>query len=265
MDMFSHPYRKDLALGFLFICISVFSCNRIFYYYDPNGGKVVTILNVLIFLTSILRSIWFFVPESVYEITFTFQPLQAFVSQGWEVFLLTEVLNLAGTVSLYSIFILISVYWAHMLRKVTVTSTYSRENSGTHRPRSMGTLELFFLLVAIFSVISLAGSFLFVAGKFDSEELILCDSVVLTLASIAILTALTLLSFRIRRIMTSMGALTDHRTFPQIRRILAVTIAANMFFMCRVGLECTLAAALTVLIQSKFILVSASSYCFSLK
>ena len=52
----------------------------------------------------------------------------------------------------------------------------------------------------------------------------------------------------------TIGAINNNSTQAQIRRIIAITYAANFFFVCRVGIEISFLVALIILTISKCIL-----------
>ena len=56
------------------------------------------------------------------------------------------------------------------------------------------------------------------------------------------------------------GAINNNSTQAQIRRIIAITYAANFFFVCRVGIEISFLVALVILTISKCILYVYSGY-----
>ena len=81
-----------------------------------HGGAettVVTAFYSLILLTSSLRSVWFLIPASVWSPYYTPHAVMAFDSgEQWGLQFLEIVLMGLGSLCLFSIFILILVYWA---------------------------------------------------------------------------------------------------------------------------------------------------------
>ena len=114
-----------------------------------DGRGVVTILHVLILLTSVLRALlWFGIPEWIWRHhlsqsnkTSSDAVVYAFRAQypGLGKFM-SQVLVTAGSLALFSIFILILVYWADILKK------YFRP--GERRPRPMTAFVSWVLTLA---------------------------------------------------------------------------------------------------------------------
>lgn len=79
---------------------------------------VVTAFYSLIFATSVCRSLYFLVPASVWQPSYTPSALYAFDSkEPWIRYTLAECTVSAGSLCLFSIFILILVYWSDILQK----------------------------------------------------------------------------------------------------------------------------------------------------
>lgn len=239
-----------------FIFITVFAGYRVYCYFDISGsGKLVTLFNSLIFVTALVRSAWFLIPNTDYETTFTFEPLYAYSSPGWKNFVLSEVLLLSGSISLYSVFILIACYWGHLLKKVDAVPFGRQEmNSNRSHTSCWGTLEIFFGLMGCLIAISAVNMTLFFMRVFDSEQTVIFDSIMLAIVSVLVLLAITVFSQRLRNLLTAVGSLNSIATTgPQVRRILAITVACNVFFICRVVIECSLAIYLVHLMRSESI------------
>ena len=107
--------RQDLILGIAFLFITIFSCVRVVRNFSPTGGrKVITTFNILIFIASGARAVWFLIPNDALETSYTPEPLIAFVDTGWIGALISELLSVIGSLSLYGIFILVACYWVNM-------------------------------------------------------------------------------------------------------------------------------------------------------
>ena len=87
-----------------------------------QGGSettVVTAFYSLIFITGSLRSIWFLIPNNWLEKNYIPSPVFAFGDKPWIGKLFNSLLVTFGSISLFFIFILILVYWADILKKVS--------------------------------------------------------------------------------------------------------------------------------------------------
>ena len=258
-------YAQDIIFGIAFLSVAVLAGWRMTIYFDPNGGgKVITAFYALIFSTSCFRSIWFLIPKSTLEGSYTPLPLIAFVSRGWKGFLFSEIIVDLGSLSLYAVFILIVCYWSHMLRKVetpavTETNLLSLTKASLARyprvPAPKRGPMLTFALVMLFLLIAEAVNvILFLKQTYNSEMMILIDSMIITLMSLITLVEITVFSQRIRLVLAHLGVINANSTRPQIRRILAVTVAANFFFIWRAATELILVFLLLYLWSGIYII-----------
>lgn len=254
-------YVQDIVLGLIFLCIAMFSLLRIrvhFYNYGYKGkGKVITAFNLLIFFAALIRSIWFLIPSDVLEGTYIPRKVSAYKDEGWYGILISEVLLSFGSISLFSIFILLSCYWSHQLKKVDIENTIiDREllggiNYQQHNTKRLGVMTSFCLCIGIILSLEIINITLFLFQVYNSEIMLLYDSIMLTILSLTVLFVMTILSKRLRLIMVTIGAINSSSTRPKIRRILAITIAGNVFFFIRVVLECTFAISILICIKDK--------------
>lgn len=93
---------------------------------------------------------------------------------------------------------------------------------------------------------------LFLAQVLNSEQMILYDSIMLTVVSVAVVAEITILSHQIQVVLQNLEAINNRNSQPQIRRIFAIIVVANVFFVTRVILECTLAVCLVQLMKGTF-------------
>ncbi|KAJ1428534.1 hypothetical protein B484DRAFT_396760 [Ochromonadaceae sp. CCMP2298] len=242
--------RQDLVLGIAFLLITVFSSVRILRSFSLSSGrKVITTFNLLIFAASALRAAWFLVPNDLLETSYTPEPQIAFVTPGWAGTLASELLMQLGSLSLYGIFILIACYWVNMLRKLNSNGV----SAGLARFKSqrLGTIELFVGIMMVLCSCEAVNVGLFLVGHFNSEQMILYDSILLTVISVAAVAEISLLSHQIQAVLRNLEAINNRNSQPQIRRIFAIIIVANSFFVTRVVLECALAVYLSTLMRDK--------------
>lgn len=253
-------YTQDILLSIAFLIIGIFSCWRLILYFSLNSnGKVITLFFFLITITSFIRSLWFIIPSSTLEGTYSPYPIKAFQSSNWKGILLSEIMLLIGSLSLYGVFLLVICYWAHMLQKVeqpeVIEYNYllSRDvpNNNIQRHKR-SPLEKFGLMMLFLISLETLNIVLFLFGFYNSEVMILFDSLVFSFTSLATLIAISIFSNRIRIVLTMMGVINGNSTKPQVTRILAITVAANIFFILRLIIEITISLYLISLWTSKY-------------
>lgn len=111
------------------------------------------------------------------------------------------------------------------------------------------TLELHGAFMATFILCAACNVGLFLGRVFNSEQMILFDSVLLSVVSMMTFAAMSILSRHIRVVLMMVGALSSSSTMPQVRRITAITLAANIFFVVRVSVEVSLGVYLIMLMR----------------
>ena len=220
------------------------------YFDREGGGKVITAFYGIIAFTAGVRAIWFLIPSIYLEGAYVPTSTIAFESDNWFGILLSELLLVLGSLSLYSIFILIACYWSHMLRKVD-TSQDARSRLLGQPTIRRGPMETFGITITIISSAQAFGILLYLGQFWNAEEMILYDSVLLSIVSLTTLIEITLYSHRIRMVLTTIGAINANNTRPQVRRIFAITIAASFFFVTRVIIELAFAVSLLLLWRGK--------------
>jgi len=255
-------YMQDIVLGLLFLCISIFSLLRLrvhYYNYGFKGkGKVITTFNFLIFCAALVRSIWFLIPSELLEGSYVPRKVTAYIDEGWYGILISEVLLSIGSISLFSIFVLLSCYWSHQLKKVdSENAIVNREllggiNYQQTNNRKLGVMTTFCIYIGLIMSLEIINITLFLLQIYNSEMMLLYDAIMLTILSLIVLFVMTILSKRLRLIMTTIGAINSSSTRPKIRRILAITIAGNVFFFIRVVLECTFAISILICIKGMY-------------
>lgn len=165
-----------------------------------QGGAettVVTAFYSLILLTSTLRTLWFLIPSTVWSPYYTPHATMAFDSTHtnpqWKMTFIEILLQGAGSLSLFSIFILILVYWADILKKYFYP--------GARRTKPMTT---FFALVSILALIQLINAICFLLQEYSSEGMILVNSITLSIVSMVCVCEITIfslsISYRIKNI-----------------------------------------------------------------
>jgi len=128
---------------------------------QSQGGAettVVTAFYSLILLTSALRAIWFLIPKAYIEPSYTPSATMAFQTPGWVGVFLSEILVMTGSVCLFSIFILILVYWADILKKYFYP--------GARRTKPM---TIFLVLVISLVAVEIINAILFLFQVYSGE------------------------------------------------------------------------------------------------
>jgi len=251
----------DLALGIAFLITALVAARRM--YSSRSGGSsssttsshstggsssgssgaaettVVTAFYSLILLTSVLRALWFLIPSSVWQPTYT--PVAVYAwdhsakSGSWVGAALSELIVTAGSLTLFSIFILILVYWADILKKYF--------HPGSRRSVPMAT---FLGLVATLVTLEVINLILFLIKIYTTEGMILYNAVLLAVVSIVCVCEITIFSHRFRTVLKTLGAINQVSTDSQVRRIVWITVTGNLFFITRALLEATFAILLFV-------------------
>jgi hypothetical protein len=243
-------YEKyfDLVTGFAFLITATVAVKRISRRARASStsssasgssgaeATVVTAFYSLILATSVLRAIWFLVPLSLWQQP-SYTPTAVFAwekpSRQWIGASLSELVVTTGSLTLFSIFILILVYWADILKKYF--------HPGARRSLPMTT---FLCLVGSFAVLEVLNCALFLFRLYSTEGMILFDAVLLALVSMVCVCEITIFSHRFRTVLQTLGAINQVSTDAQVRRIVWITVTGNLFFLTRAILETIFAGML---------------------
>lgn len=232
-------YWQDFLLGLCFLSISIIAAHRMSWSRNQGNAEttVVTAFYSLILMTSILRTIWFLVPTSLSEPSYVPLAVMAFDpdSPSWIGSFIDEILLSAGSLCLFSIFILILVYWADILKKYFYP--------GSRRSKPMVT---FLTLVSFLVLVEILNACLFLGGVYSSEGMIMVDAILLATVSIICVCEITIFSHRFRTVLKTLGAINQVSTESQVKRIVWITVTGNLFFFTRAFLETIFAVMLMV-------------------
>lgn len=209
-------------------------------YSRTQGGAettVVTAFYSLILLTATLRTIWFIIPSTFWSPYYTPHAIMAFDSDHpeWVLKFLEILLAGAGSLCLFSIFILILVYWADILKKYFYP--------GARRSKPMVT---FLVLVSVLLIVQILNATLFLMKNYSSEGMILVNAVTLSLVSLVCVCEITIFSHRFRTVLKTLGAINQVSTESQVKRIVWITVTGNLFFFTRAAIETIFAVMLIV-------------------
>ena len=209
-------------------------------YSRSQGGAettVVTAFYSLILLTATLRTIWLIVPSTFWSPYYTPHAVMAFDPNHpeWVLKFLEILLVGAGSLCLFSIFILILVYWADILKKYFYP--------GARRSKPMVT---FLVLVSVLLIVQILNATLFLMKNYSTEGMILVNAVTLSLVSLVCVCEITIFSHRFRTVLKTLGAINQVSTESQVKRIVWITVTGNLFFFTRAFIETIFAVMLIV-------------------
>mmetsp|Transcript_11078 Transcript_11078/g.17777 ORF Transcript_11078/g.17777 Transcript_11078/m.17777 type:complete len:346 (+) Transcript_11078:175-1212(+) len=220
----------DAAFGVAFLITAIFAAKRMTWTRQQGGAEttVVTAFYSLILVTSILRAIWFLIPATVWAPSYT--PVAVFAwdpeHPSWVGAFLSELTLTAGSLALFSIFILILVYWADILKKY-------------FHPASRRSIPMvtFLGLVALLVALEIVNIVCFLCKLYSTEGMILFNSILLATVSIVCVCEITIFSHRFRTVLKTLGAINQVSTDSQVKRIVWITVTGNLFFFTRAFLE----------------------------
>jgi len=255
---------EDSCLGVCFLILTLWSGYRLAlalpalkHSIDRGGGRVIASFYSLIFITSFLRSAWFLIPTEFLEGSYVPVAKKAYSSHKWVGVFVSEVLLALGSMFLFSIFILIAAFWAHMLRRVDGVDEiklHINEKEGGNREddkeeegvSKQGPLHNFALMMAALVFTEGVNFVLFLLRFYDSEGMLLYDSILLSIISLATLIEFTIFSSRIQHVLKTISAVNANSTTMQRNRIISITTAANIFFVIHFIVEGALSGSLVL-------------------
>ncbi|CAM9192999.1 unnamed protein product [Discosporangium mesarthrocarpum] len=199
-------FRQDIILGVGFLVLALVALRRIRGNVNQSGSEtVITTFYSLIFATSVLRAVWFLIPSSILKQGYVPEDVHAF-DDHWVGAFVSEILLSIGSLTLFSVFILIVIYWADLLKKIFKDSV---------RPSHPMTT---FLTVAGFLMAAEGiNSCLFLADVYSSEGMILFNSVLLTVVSLVCSVEISRFSQRFRTVLQTLGAINQVSTEAQVK------------------------------------------------
>lgn len=232
-DETSFEQYSDVCLGIAFLATALVALRRMSASPSSNGEggaetTVVTAFYSLILATSLLRAVWFLIPGSVWQPSYTPMAVYAFSEEhpSWVGAMLSELVVTAGSLTLFAIFILILVYWADILKKYF--------HPGSRRSLPMATFLGLVLALVGLEVVNVG---CFLAQVYTTEAMILYNALLLAIVSIVCVCEITIFSHRFRTVLKTLGAINQVSTDSQVRRIVWITVTGNLFFFTRAFLE----------------------------
>lgn len=226
----SFEYWTDTAIGLAFLATALIAAQRISSSRSQTGAEttVVTAFYTLILLTASLRALWFLIPNSFLQPSYTPTAVMAFSKEYsyWFGAFLSEEILCFGSLGLFSIFLLILVYWADILKKYF--------DPGARRSKPMLT---FITIVGTLAAIIITNSIFFLMGIYSTEGMILLNAIVLAIVSVVCVVEISIFSHKFRTVLKTLGAINQVSTESQVKRIVWITVTGNAFFTTRALLE----------------------------
>lgn len=229
----------NYVLGFAFFVIAAVATRRMWKTRQHNTAgaetTVVTAFYSLILATVLLRFIYFIIPASIWQPSYTPVAVYAWDKEhpSWLGYALAELTITSGSLSLFSIFLLILVYWADILKKYY--------NPGTRRTLPMAA---FLTLVVTLVSAEILNFVLFLLNIYTTEGMILFNAVLLASISIICVAEISIFSRKFQNVLKTLGAINQVSTDGQLRRIVWITITGNLFFVTRATLETVISSYL---------------------
>ena len=239
MDVTTFERGLDLVFGVAFLITAIFAAKRMSWTHQQVGAEttVVTAFYALILVTSVFRAIWFLIPATVWTPQYTPVAILAWDKDhpAWLGAFLSEFVLTAGSLALFSIFILILVYWADILKKY-------------FHPASRRSIPMvtFLGLVSLLVALEVVNVTCFFCKLYTTEGMILFNSVLLAVVSIICVCEITIFSHRFRTVLKTLGAINQVSTDSQVKRIVWITVTGNLFFFTRAFLEAVFCGYLLV-------------------
>lgn len=260
-------FTHDIMLGAGYLVVAIFAGWRTYIYFEPKGsGKVITVFYIMLLLSSLSRAIWFLIPSDALEDNYVPTPAIAFQSHDWKGLLLSEVFVTLGSLSLYGVFLLIICYWDHMLYKVKAKNQQAANQATiAHQvEKKKGPMYTFVIYMSVFLLLEVLNIVFYMLQLYNSQAMILYDSILYAIISTFTLLRLSRLSQEIRSVLATIGIINAKSTDAQVKRILAMTVAANIFLLIRVVIEVVNAVALVILFSERkpFVQVSTEYWNF---
>jgi len=255
-----NEYTEDSLLGLAFLVLCLAAAWRLLvalpslnlYFERSGGGRVIAAFYFLIFISCLLRAIWFLIPSDILEGSYVPVAKEAFVSRNWVGILVSEVLLALGSLGVYSIFILIASFWAHMLQSVDSVDEMGLGALPIDQQSQMdddsslkkGPLFNFSIMMSVIVFSQLVNFVLFLSRIYDSDAMILYDSIVFAILSLATFMEFKIFSNRIQHVLATIQAINANNTSIQQKVIAQITWVASGFFIIHFILEATLASDL---------------------
>jgi len=236
-DESKFEYWSNFVIGVAFLVIAALANGRMSNSKEQGGSEttVVTAFYTLILITASFRSVWFLIPNSFLKPNYTPSSVMAFSDEypHWFGAFMSQIILSSGSLSLFSIFILILVYWADILKKYFYP--------GAQRSKPMAT---FVVIVCVLIGIEITNSVCFLMKLYSTEAMILLNAIVLAFVSVVCVFQISVFSHKFRTVLKTLGHINQVSTESQVKRIVWITVTGNAFFTTRAVLEIYFAGTL---------------------
>lgn len=118
-----------------------------------------------------------------------------------------------------------------------------------------GTLALFVFAMSLFTMIESVGILSYSLRLIDSTEMLFYDSISILIVSILLIVNVTDLSQQIRVVLYYLERINGKSNQAQIRRIFAIVVAADIFFVVRIMVELLLSVYLIMRMRGQLFLL----------
>lgn len=189
------------------------------HYHSAVRQKATIVFYLLMCLTSLVRTLWFASPYGVHSVTY--KPAKVHVGDhGWVEALVAEVMEMLGNMLMYSIFILIVVYWAHMLRRLVL-----------HESIRLYPFRYFSAIVGAMFTIELIALILFFTDSIDSCGLLTMNHTLICLFSFGSLIAMIVYSYRMKQVLRAFLEVAQVDTTDRIKSIAWATFICAFYLV----------------------------------
>lgn len=220
----SSELHSSIILGIAFFLTMLVALKRVLWScsHREEENTVVTAFYCSILITSALRAIWLLIPDAVLRDSFTPSAIMAFIHPQWVGTFFNDLLQCLGSISFFSIFILILTLWSSILEK------YYHPDAVPDIP-----LKKFFYIMTyllLFEALNCVG---FLLQVYSSECMILVNAVFVAVVSVICVIFTTFYSRRFRTVLKTLGVVNQVSTDGQIQRIMWITWTGTLFFTFR--------------------------------
>ncbi|KAI9915035.1 hypothetical protein PsorP6_007022 [Peronosclerospora sorghi] len=218
LELRSQQVDTVLALAYGVACFFSFYAVAM-HAQSPTRQTATLGFYVLLGLASLTRGLWCATLRGVLSVLVA-PPRIWMGDDGWRPFLLAETLDWLGAVLLDSVFVLIVVFWADMLRRL-----FTHESVRSH------PLRLFVAVLSAMAAMQAIGMTLFALKRVDSYWLVIYDDVVQCLVSIGSLAAVLVYSFRMKTVLQAFLEVSQIDTTDRIKAVQWATAIGAVFLV----------------------------------
>nr|CCA23529.1 conserved hypothetical protein [Albugo laibachii Nc14] len=214
-------YRQvDTILAITYAIACLFAAWAFAIHYNSAVRQKATVVFYLLMCsTSLVRTLWFASPYGVYSVTY--KPTKVHMGDdGWVEALVAEVMEMLGNMLMYSIFILIVVYWAHMLRRLVL-----------HESIRLYPFRYFCAIVGVMFAIELIALILFFTDSIDSCGLLTMNHTLICFFSFGALIAMIVYSYRIKKVLQAFLEVAQVDTTDRIKSIAWATFICAFYLV----------------------------------